>query len=82
MAVGKKYWEVETPVEITTEKNVIKVYVENGKVQVFPRVASSKYGIGKGATVDLETMTEQELTQFQELISQAIIERKKSLEKA
>jgi len=72
MAKGKKYWEVETPVEISTEKNVVKVYSENGKVQVFPKVSNTKYGIGKGATVDLEIMTLEELAEFRELVNKAI----------
>lgn len=72
MAKGKKYWEVETPVEITSEKNVVKVYEENGKIQVFPRVKSAKFGIGKGATLDLETMELSELQSIQELLNSAI----------
>lgn len=75
MAKGRKYWEVEVPQELTTEKNVVKVYPENGKIQVFPRVTNTAYGIGKGATVDLETMSEEEVKQFVELVNQAVAAR-------
>lgn len=72
MAKGKKYWEVESPVILETEKNVVKVYSENGKVQVFPRVKGTAHGVGKGATIDLETMEVHELLELKELIGKAI----------
>lgn len=72
MAKGKKYWELEKPVELSTEKNVIRVFMENGKAQIFPKVAGTAHGVGKGATVDLEMMTIEELEQFRLLINQAI----------
>lgn len=72
MAKGKKYWELEKPVELSTEKNVIRVFMENGKVQIFPKVAGTAHGIGKGASADLEMMTIEELEQFRLLINQAI----------
>lgn len=70
--VNVKYWEVETPIEIKGEKSVAKVYVENGKVQVFPVVPTAKYGIGRGATLDLETMSVEQLQELQATINKAI----------
>lgn len=67
-----KYWEVETPIEIKGEKSVARVYVENGKVQVFPVVPNSKHGIGRGATLDLQTMTVDQLMELQATIDKAI----------
>lgn len=67
-----KYWEVETPIEIKGEKSVARVYLENGKVQVFPVVANSKHGIGRGATLDLQSMTVDQLKELQATIDKAI----------
>lgn len=67
-----KYWEVETPIEIKGEKSVARVYVENGKVQVFPVVANSKHGIGRGATLDLQSMTVDQLKELLATIDKAI----------
>lgn len=67
-----KYWEVEKPIEIKGEKSVAKVYVENGKVQVFPVVATAKYGIGRGTTLDLVTMPVEQLKELQVAINKAI----------
>ena len=67
-----KYWEVEAPVEIKGEKSVAKIYVESGKVQVFPVVPNTKHGIGRGATLDLQTMTVDQLYELQATIDKAI----------
>lgn len=67
-----KYWEVETPVEIKGEKSVVKIYKEAGKIQVFPVVQSAKYGIGKGATMDLESMEVAQLIELHAEITKAI----------
>lgn len=71
MAVAK-YWEVETPIEVKGEKSVAKVYVEAGKIQAFPVVPNTKYGIGKGATIDLESMSVEQLQQLREAVNKAI----------
>jgi hypothetical protein len=71
MAVNK-YWENETPIEVKGEKSVAKIYLEAGKIQAFPVVANSKYGIGKGATIDLETMSVEQLLDLREAINKAI----------
>ena len=67
-----KYWEVEKPVEIKGEKSMARIYVENGKVQVFPVVPNTKHGIGKGATLDLQSMTTEQLYELQFTINNAI----------
>lgn len=67
-----KYWETEKPVVLSTEKNEVRVFLDAGKVQVFPKVANTARGIGKGATIDLEAMDVDEMKQLQELISKAI----------
>lgn len=67
-----KYWENETPIEVKGEKSVAKVYVEAGKIQAFPVVPNSKYGIGKGATIDLESMTVEQLKELREAVNKAI----------
>lgn len=70
--MSEKYWEVEKPVEIKGEKSMARIYVENGKVQVFPVVPNTKHGIGRGATLDLQTMTVEQLHQLQAVIKQTI----------
>lgn len=77
-----KYWELEEPVIKKSEKNVVKVFAEQGKLQVFPRVNNSKYGIGRGVTLDLEDFQLDELKELQSLIKHALehqIEKKKGL---
>jgi hypothetical protein len=70
-----KYWEVETPVVIEGEKSVAKIYTENGKVQVFPKVAGTRHGIGRGATLCLETMDIVTLKRLHAEITKAINEQ-------
>ena len=67
-----KYWETETPIEVASEKSVVKFYPENGKVQFFPVVKSAARGIGKGVTLDLTAMTELELKTLAVNIKQAV----------
>ena len=67
-----KYWEVEAPIEIKGEKSLARIYVESGKVQVFPVVPNTKHGIGRGATLDLQTMSVDQLHQLQTVIEQTI----------
>jgi hypothetical protein len=50
----------------------VKVYVEQGKIQVFPRVLGTKHGVGRGATIDLEVMEKDEIEQLSQYIKQAI----------
>lgn len=66
-----KYWEAESPVIRKSEKNVVKVFREQGKVQVFPRVEGSRHGIGRGATLDLEKFAPDELHELKFLIVEA-----------
>lgn len=73
--MANKYWETETPVVMDTEKNEVRFFMEAGKVQVYPKVASAARGIGKGATIDLAAMEVDELNELQELIGKAIAQQ-------
>ncbi|TWT25306.1 hypothetical protein [Planomicrobium sp. CPCC 101110] len=66
-----KYWEAERPVVKKSEKNVVKVFREQGKVQVFPRVEGSRHGIGRGAILDLVKFAPDELLELKSLIVEA-----------
>ena len=68
----KKYWEREQAKIVTLGKNVFKLYAENGKLQVYPRVESAKNGVGRGATIDLEQMSETEMTQLLQVLEYAV----------
>lgn len=68
----KRYYELEEPIMIKSRKNVVNLYMEHGKVQVFPRVDNTRHSIGRGATIDLETMEIQSLTKLQELLNRTI----------
>ena len=67
-----RYWEREQAKVITLGRNVLKLFAENGKIQVFPKVESAKNGVGRGSTIDLEHMTEKEKHQLLQVIQYAI----------
>jgi hypothetical protein len=67
-----KYWDIENPIIKESSKNVVKVYRNQGKVQVFPKVENSRHGIGKGATMDLEDFYISDLLDLKILINEAI----------
>lgn len=67
-----KYYELETPEILTSEKNVIKIYKDHGKLQVFPRVSNTKHGIGRGSTLDLNSLDVTSLTDLKMLLNEAI----------
>jgi hypothetical protein len=67
-----KYWTLETPEIITTDKNEVRIYAQHGKVQVYPIVQSAAQGIGKGATLNLDTFTTEELKSFSSLLDEVI----------
>ena len=69
-----KYWETETPITVVTEKNEVRIFNEAGKIQVYPRISTGR-GIGRGATIDLDGCTIDELKQIKELINNAIDKR-------
>jgi hypothetical protein len=70
----KKYWEREQAKVISLGKNVFKLFTENGKIQVYPKVPTATNGIGRGSTIDLETMSDTERKQFLEVIQYAVTE--------
>lgn len=67
-----KYYELETPIIVKSEKNVVKLFKEHGRFQVFPRVLNTKHGIGRGATLDLTLLDEETLKQLKLLMNEAI----------
>lgn len=70
----KKYWETETPKVIPLGNNVFKLFIKNGKIQVYPKVPTAPNGIGRGATIDIEHMDEEELKNFIRVIEYAVTE--------
>lgn len=70
----KKYWEREQAKVISLGKNVFKLYLENGKIQVYPKVETAKNGVGRGSTIDLEHMNDKELLQLLQVIQYAVTE--------
>lgn len=70
----QKYWEREQPKVISIGKNVFKLFLENGKVQVFPKVESAPNGIGRGSTIDLEHMDNKDLQNLVNVIHYAVTE--------
>jgi len=67
-----KYWELEKPLIQSNQHNDIRFYQKHGQVQVYPVVPSAPRGIGRGATIDLNGMTDNELDAFEANILKAI----------
>ncbi|MEC0276853.1 hypothetical protein [Peribacillus frigoritolerans] len=63
--IEKKYWLNEEPHILSTEKNEIRFFEQHGKLQVFPKVESSKSGIGRGATINFEGL---DMTDIESLV--------------
>lgn len=70
----KKYWEREQAKVVSLGRNVFKLYVANGKIQVYPKVDNARNGVGRGSTIDLEQMNETELLQLLQVIQYAVTE--------
>lgn len=68
MAVNK-YWEKEKPVVKQFGVNEFRFYPVARKLQVFPILANTPNGVGRGATIDLESMQPNDLQGFGELIA-------------
>lgn len=66
-----KYWEHETPVVINSEKNEVRIYAQHGKIQVYPTISKGR-GIGKGATINMDTFTTEELHLFASKLKQFV----------
>lgn len=67
------YWETEEPLMVETEKNVLKLYREAGKLQVCQPFWQDKDGVerqGKTVTIDLEALYESD--EAKELLLQAL----------
>jgi hypothetical protein len=70
----KKYWEREKPKVVVLGKNVLKLFLENGKIQVFPKVDTAPNGVGRGSTIDLEHMNKKDLENLIHVIQYAVTE--------
>jgi hypothetical protein len=68
MAVNK-YWEKETPVIKDFGGTQLRLYRNAKKLQIFPLLPNTKYGVGKGVTVDFEEMTPEEVLLFGSFIT-------------
>lgn len=69
----QKYWEREQPKIVVLGKNVFKVFLENGKIQVYPKVDTAPNGVGRGSTIDLENMSLNDLSMLNQLINYAVV---------
>jgi hypothetical protein len=67
-----KYWETETPKVLILGKTVLKIFTTNGKVQVFPKVESAPNGVGRGSTIDLESMNKTDMDNLVKAIQYAV----------
>ena len=79
--MANKYWETETPVIMSTSTNEIRVYPENGKIQVYPKVDNAPRGIGRGATIDLAGMTRKQVDELEKQVVAAINKRRADIRK-
>lgn len=70
--MAKGYWELEAPAVTRLGNNEFRYYKNARKLQVFPVVLNSAYGIGKGATIDLAAMSEKELDKMFSFFEMAI----------
>lgn len=70
--MSNKYWEVEKPEVFQSDKNEVRIFKDHGKIQIYPRIERSASGLGRGATIDLESMTEEELEQLYGMVNSAI----------
>jgi hypothetical protein len=67
-----KYWENEKPKEFKLGINVFKHYEEAGKLQVFRHREGTRFGVTKGCTIDLGEMSDDELIELAEIISEVM----------
>lgn len=77
-ALRKRYWEKEEPEIHTFGKNVIKIFHKAGKIQIFPRVPTAPNGVGKGSTLDLESMAAEERQNLILVLQKAIFSYQKT----
>ena len=65
---GNKYWENEAPEIFEFGKNQFRYYQEAGKLQVYPIIPGTANGVGRGATIDLQAMSPDEVLQFKQVL--------------
>lgn len=56
----KRYWEFEKPQVVRTESNEFRWFKECKKLQIYAVVPSAPRGIGKGVTIDLTKVKNEE----------------------
>lgn len=72
-ASNGKYWENETPIESTTEGNIVNYYEEARKLQVYRRIEKDGEFIkSKGVTIDVETMSGKDALQMLSMMCYAL----------
>lgn len=72
-ASSGKYWENETPIESTTEGNIVNYYEEARKLQVYRRIEKDGEFIkSKGVTIDVETMSGKDALQMLSMMCYAL----------
>jgi len=71
-AKAVKYWEEEDPDVNNLGANQFRFYVQAEKLQVYRRKEGTPNGVTKGCTLELDKMTNDELTEMAELFSNAV----------
>lgn len=67
-----KYWELENPEVKILGRNEVRFFKKAGKVQVFRRKEGLKHGVTKGATLELDSMSDNELRILLEVLMVAV----------
>lgn len=67
-----KYWEEEDPDVNNLGANQFRFYVQAEKLQVYRRKEGTPNGVTKGCTIELDKMSNDELTEMAELFSNAV----------
>ena len=70
----QKYWEREEPKVVPLGNNILKLFIQAGKIQVYPKVDTAPNGVGRGSTIDIENMTIKEMENLIKVIQYAITE--------
>ena len=70
--MAEKYWENEDPSVMELGKNQLRYYEKAGKLQVYPLAPNTPHGVGRGATLDLTSMSVDELDSLKGFITRAI----------
>lgn len=69
--MANKYWEEETAKVFQSTKNELRIFENAEKIQCYVR-ANTAHGVGKGTTLDLASMSVEELVGLKEVLVSAI----------